>query len=432
MKSKNLKRREFLSRTFAAMATVAIVPRHVLGGRNFTAPSDKIVLGFIGTGKQSRGLATRFLNLPDAQMVAASDVYASKLEAFKEVVQQYHKESGKSGSSHGFESYVDYLELLDRKDIDAVIIASPDHWHAVHAVHAANRKKHVYCEKPLSLTVEEGRMMVNAARKNNIVFQTGSMQRSNKGFRHACELVRNGYIGELKNVKVNVGDPAKPYDLPEETVPEGLDWDKWCGPSPVLPFNEQLAPASWDGQWPAWRAYKETGGGILADWGAHMFDIAQWGLGTDDTGPVAYIPPKDKNANRGMIMRYASGLEMHHEDFGRGWAVEFNGSEGTLQVSRSFLDTRPENIAAVEIKSSDERLYFSDNHYADWFDCIRSGKKPICDVEIGHRSASICNLANIGYWLNRPLEFDPSKEVFVKDKEANKLLGRKLRKPYNI
>ncbi|MCC5931919.1 MAG: Gfo/Idh/MocA family oxidoreductase [Cyclobacteriaceae bacterium] len=429
MENKNLKRREFLSKSFAAMATIAIVPRNVLGGPGYVAPSDKIVLGFIGTGKQSRGLASQFLRLPDAQMVAASDVYETKLDAFKNVVQQYYTENTGSGFK-GLSTYKNYLELLERSDIDAVIIASPDHWHAVHSVHAANKKKHVFCEKPLSLTVEEGRSMVKAARKNNIVFQTGSMQRSNDGFRKACELVINGYIGELKNVKVNVGDPAVPYDLPAETVPANLDWDMWCGPTQVLPFNEKLAPSSWDGPWPAWRNYKETGGGILADWGAHMFDIAQWGLGADDTGPVQYIPPTDRNATRGLKMVYANGLEMFHEDFGRGWAVEFNGTEGTLQVSRSFMDTKPEKIATVEIKSTDKRLYHSDNHYADWLSCIRTGKKPICDVEVGHRSASVCNIANIAYWMGRPLNFDPVKEKFAKDKEANKLLGRKLRKPY--
>ncbi|MCC5931917.1 MAG: Gfo/Idh/MocA family oxidoreductase [Cyclobacteriaceae bacterium] len=429
MEKNTLKRRDFISKSLAAMATVAIVPRHVLGGRNFVAPSDKIVLGLIGAGKQSRGLAGQFMKLPDAQLIAASDVYEAKLNAFKNLVEKYYAENTGSGFK-GFSIYKEYKELLERSDIDAVIIATPDHWHAVQSVHAANKKKHIFCEKPLSLTVEEGRAMVDAARKNNIVFQTGSMQRSNDRFRHACELVVNGYIGELKNVKVNVGDPAIPYDLPAEAIPAGLDWDMWCGPSPVIAFNTKLAPPDWDGPFPHWRDYKETGGGILSDWGAHMFDIAQWGIGTDHTVPVEYIPPADRNAKRGMKMVYANGLEMYHEDFGRGFAVEFNGTEGTLQVSRSFLDTKPEKIATLTIKTTDKRLYHSDNHYQDWFDCIRSGKRPITDVEIGHHSASICNIANIGYWTGRTLKFDPAKEKFIKDKEANKLLGRKMRKPY--
>lgn len=429
MEKNSLKRREFLSKSLAAMATIAIVPRHVLGGKNFIAPSDKIVLGLIGAGKQSRGLAGQFLKLPDAQLIAASDVYEAKLNAFKGLVEKYYAENTGKGFK-GFSTYKEYKELLERSDIDAVIIATPDHWHAVQSVHAANKKKHIFCEKPLSLTVEEGRAMVDAARKNNIVFQTGSMQRSNERFRHACELVVNGYIGELKNVKVNVGDPAIPYDLPAEQIPAGLDWDMWCGPSPIIAFNTKLAPPDWDGPFPHWRDYKETGGGILSDWGAHMFDIAQWGIGTDHTVPVEYIPPSDRNAKRGMKMVYANGLEMYHEDFGRGFAVEFNGTEGTLQVSRSFLDTKPEKIATLTIKSTDNRLYHSDNHYQDWFDCIRSGKKPITDVEIGHHSATICNIANIGYWTGRTLKFDTAKEKFIKDKEANKLLGRKMRKPY--
>jgi predicted dehydrogenase len=176
----------------------------------------------------------------------------------------------------------------------------------------------------------------------------------------------------------------------------------------------------------------EFGGGGIADWGAHMFDIAQWGLGMDESGPVKLLPPNDPTAKRGMRFIYANGIEMFHEDFGRGWAVRFIGTEGSLDISREFLDSKPENIAGAEIKTGDKHLYYSDNHYADWIDAIKKRSRPVADVEIGHRSATVCNIANIAYQLKRPLKWDPVEEKFLKDGPANKLLTRKYRRPYTL
>ncbi len=430
MKNK-VSRRKFLGATAVTLAGISIVPRYVLGGKGYVPPSDKLNIGVIGNGRQSHGLCSNFVKMDNNRIVAASDVYQAKLDLFEQfITDQYAQNAGKE-KWNGLKKYPDFQAIIDRKDIDAVIVVTPDHWHALPAIEAANSGKHVYCEKPLSHTVKEGRAMVNAARKNNIVFQTGSMQRSWEQFHHACELVTNGYIGDVKTVKVSVGDPAVPCDLPEETMPTGLNWDRWLGAAPVRPFNSILAPLPTDKGWPMWRQYREYGGGILSDWGAHMFDIAQWALGMDNTGPVELIPPKDPKATRGLLMRYANGIEMSHEDFGRGWAVEFNGTKGVLQVSRSFLETKPENIASMEIKSSDKHLYKSDNHYQNWIDCIKTGERPICDVEIGHRSSSVCAIANIAYWVGKDLKWDPVKEKF-NDKEANKYLTRKYRKGYKV
>lgn len=423
-----MKRRIFLRSSLASAAIFTIVPRHVLG-KGFTAPSDKVLLGVIGTGKQSHGLTGQFIKLDGCQVVAAADVYKGKLDRFvNEVNEKYAKKTGKS-SYKAVKAFDDYRELLG--EVDAVIIVTPDHWHAIPAIEAMEAGKDVYCEKPLSHTVEEGRAMVEAARKHERILQTGSMQRSWNDFRHACELVVNGYIGDVKTVKVNVGDPAVPCDLPPEAKPAGLNWDAWLGPAPERHFNAIMAPPlSFDG-YPDWRLYREYGGGILADWGAHMFDIAQWGLGMDNSGPVELTPPADRDAKRGMQFRYENGVIMTHEDFGRGWAVEFNGTKGQLQVSRSFLETNPSSIASATIKSGEKRLYKSDNHYLDWLQCIKSRDLPVCDVETGHRSASVCHLANIAYDLGIPLQWDPVKERFD-DAKANKLLGKKYRKPYNI
>jgi predicted dehydrogenase len=291
----------------------------------------------------------------------------------------------------------------------------------------------VYCEKPLAHTLKEGRMIADAVKKYDAVFQTGSMQRSSKLFRHAAELVRNGYIGEIKKVIVYVGDPAIPCDLPSEKAPDALNWSGWLGSAPYRPYHSILSPPVEQRHFPRWRFYQEYGGGIIADWGAHMFDIAQWALGMDHTGPVKFIPPKDKEAKLGLRMFYENGIEMVHDKFEMTkFGVKFIGSKGKLKVRRGLLETDPKNIADVVIGENDIKLYKSDDHYIDWINSIKTRKQPICDVEIGHRTSSICQLSNIAYDLNRPLEWNPVKEKFIQDREANKLRSKKYRKPFKI
>ncbi|NJN24833.1 MAG: Gfo/Idh/MocA family oxidoreductase [Cyclobacteriaceae bacterium] len=424
-------RRKFIGNAALAFAGISIVPRHVLG-KGMVAPSDKLNIGFIGTGRQSAGLGGSFLGLDQVNIVAASDIYHAKMDIFEKMVNSYYQKKNNSNDWKGFKTYHNYREILERADINAVVIVTPDHWHALPAIEAANAGKHIYCEKPLSHTVAEGRAMVKAARNNGITFQTGSMQRSWKDFRHACELVSNGYIGEVQRVVVSVGDPALPCHLQVDEKPDDFDWEKWVGPAPIRGFSNVLAPPPSDQGWPMWRAYREYGGGILCDWGAHMFDIAQWALGMDNSGPVNYIVPKEANTTRGLKMIYGNGIEMVHEDFGRGWGVQFFGTEGQLNVSRDYLDSNPKNIVKEKIKDSDKRLYLSDNHYQNFVDCIKSGERPVCDVEIGHRSASVCNLANIAYQLHTDLEWDPVAEVFIGNKAANALLTKQYRKGYEI
>ena len=421
-------RRNFIRNTALTFGAIAIVPRHVLG-RGFVPPSDKVNLGFIGLGKQSRGLANRFTSRTAAQIVAGCDVWTTKTAWFKEHVQNAYALERGVMDFNGVEVYREYKELLSRDDIDAVVIATPDHWHATMAIDAMNMGKDIYLEKPLTHRISEGIELVKTVKQTSKILQTGSMQRSYVNFRRACEIVRNGYLGEIKKILVNVGDPAIDYNLPEEEMPVEIDWNKWCGPAPLLSYNHRLAPSNNDVDfWPDWRKFKETGGGILCDWGAHMFDIVQWALGMDYSGPVRYIPPADKSAVKGLRMFYDNGIEMIHEDFERGWGVRFIGSEGTLDVSRSYLETTPENILSVELKDKDTRLYNSnENHYQDWLDAIKNRTNPLCDVATGHRSASICNIANIAYQLGRPLDWDTAEEHFKGDAEANALRGRENR-----
>tara|TARA_R110000868_G_scaffold37111_5_gene131389 strand:+ start:11483 stop:12823 length:1341 start_codon:yes stop_codon:yes gene_type:complete len=430
--SQSTSRKDFLKKAGLGLASFTIVPRFVLGGNGYTAPSDKITIGFIGNGKQGTILANPFIPLADAQIVANCDVDSVKATKFKEWVDGKYSESSVSETYNGCKVYGDYEELVAQDDIDAVIVCTPDHWHAIPAIAALNAGKDLYCEKPLSLTIEEGRAMVDATRKNNRIAQTGSMQRSWGNFRKACELVRNGYIGEITEVKVNVGGPPKTYDLPKQPLRGSLNWQRWIGPSPYVEYNDILAPPfPWD-NYPMWRSYKEFGGGGMTDWGAHMFDIAQWGLGMDDSGPIEFIPPTQNNAQRGLVFNYANGVKMVHEDFGRGNAVRFIGTEGTIDISRGFFEPSNMNLVDQELSQTDTKLYRSDNHYQDWLDAIKNRTNPVADIEIGHRTASICNLGNIAYELKRPLSWDPEKERFKDDTEANTMLSRTYREGYSL
>ncbi len=419
----SLSRRKFVRNSALTLGAISIIPRHVLG-QGFTPPSDKINLGYIGLGKQGVGLANSFISNTDAQIVAGSDVWKSKRNAFEDVVSGFYAEKRGQADYKGVKTYLEYQKVLERKDIDAVVIATPDHWHDIQAIDAMNAGKDVYCEKPLTNTVSEGRAIVDAVERNKAVFQTGSMQRSWDRFKKAQEIVSSGKLGEITKVLVNVGDPAIAYNLPEEPMPKGLDWNLWCGPAPLLAYNSKVAPQVVD-KFPDWRDYKETGGGILADWGAHMFDIAQWCLGMDDTGPVKFMPPEDPKAVRGLSMRYENGIEMVHEDFGRGWSVRFIGSEGILDVSRSFLESLPLNIVYEEPFENPSKIFENrNNHYQDWLSAIKTRGETICPAEVGHRSATVCNVANIAYWLGKPLDWDPVKEQFKGNAEANALLKR--------
>lgn len=423
---KQRSRRSFLKKTSICLTGITIVPSYVLGGKHIP-PSDRINIGFIGLGKQSGGLAGNFINSDHAQIVAGCDVWTTKNEWFQSFVKHQYAEKKKKENIL-IDTYVNYHELLSRKDLDAVVIATPDHWHATQAIAAMIAGKHVYCEKPMTHRIAEGRQMVDTAKSTGKIVQIGSMQRSWENFRKACELVRNGYLGDINTVLVNVGDPAKPYDLPEEALPKEVDWPAWCGPAPLLKYNHRLAPANNQVDfWPDWRLYDEVGGGILTDWGAHMFDIAQWGLGMDHSGPVDFIPPTDTKALRGLKMIYENGVELIHEDFGKGWGVRFIGSEGSLDISRQYFETNPMNIKEIQLKNTETNLYKSPNgdHGLDWLLAIKNKKQPCCPPEVGHRSASVGNLANIAYKLNRNLKWIPQTEEFENDVEANQLKYRK-------
>jgi predicted dehydrogenase len=387
--------------------------------------TDRINLGFIGVGTMGRGHLGAFLGMGDVQVVAVCDVVKERREDAKLRVEKKYGE-GKRAEFKSCAEYTDFRKLLEHPGLDAVLIATPDHWHAIPCILAARAKKDIYCEKPLTHNIAEGRRLVNEVEKVKVIFQTGSQQRSefNNYFRRAVELVRNGRIGKLKTINIGVGDPNRPCDLPTQQAPDGTDWDFWLGPAPERGYNEILCPKGIHSHFPAWRNYREYAGGGLADMGAHHFDIAQWALDMDGAGPVSVEPPE--KGNSGLRFVYANGVEMIH---GGPTDCVFEGERGTVLVSRGAIETKPDTILKEPIGEKEWRCYPATNHRKNWLECVRGRKEPICPAEVGHRSATVCHLANIGYQLRKKLKWDPVKEQFD-DAEAQKLVARAPRGPW--
>ncbi|MFH1921939.1 MAG: Gfo/Idh/MocA family oxidoreductase [Planctomycetota bacterium] len=423
-------RRRFLGGA-AAAATAApmIVPMSVFGGEEQAAPSERITVAFIGCGKMANDYhLSTLLRFGDVQALAVCEVDTTRREHAKKRVDDAY---GKDGAYRGCDQYSDFRELIARDDVDAVVIATPDHWHATPIIEACKAGKDVYCEKPLTLTIAEAKRCIDAVRKHGRVLQTGSQQRSSVfgQFRLACELVRSGRLGQVKTVHVGVGGPSRWCDLPEEPMEPGLDWNMWLGQTPERPYHSILSPRGLHNHFPAWRAYREYSGGGMTDMGAHHFDIAQWALGMDQSGPVEIIPPEDPNAAQGVKYVYASGVEMFHG--GPGGCV-FQGSEGKLHINRGHLSSEPESIVKEPLGENDVHLYKSPGHHRDWLDLIRSRQRPVADVEIGARSVTVCHLGNLAYWNRRKLRWDPQAWRFVDDEEANGWLDRERRDPWQL
>ena len=418
-------RRSFLKRAAGAAALAAcpaIAPRSILGGEGRRAPSDKITMGFIGIGNMGGGHLGGFLGNGDVRILAVCDARQEVRERSKKSVDATYR-------NNDCVMYEDFRKMLLRPDIDAVLIATPEHWHAIMVIEAARAGKDIYCEKPLSHSIVEARAMVNAVRRYGRVFQTGSQQRSESNFRLACELVRNGRIGRVRSVHVAVGGTSFEADLPEEPIPYGLDWDMWTGPAPLRPYNSVRASGDYGG---GWRFVRDYSGGMMCDWGAHHFDIAQWGLGMDTSGPVEIFPPEGKD-HPVLTYVYGNGISLYHMDGpGAGKVpvptkrgvngILFVGDEGWVEVNRGYFRTGPEEIGKEPIGTDDLHLNESPGHAADWIRCMRERRRPICDVEVGCRTITVCHLGNIAYWLKRPIQWDPVKEQMIGDEEAARML----------
>lgn len=437
-----LSRRKFIKTAAIGTLGVAALPQF-LTSCNFNKKvkgkmDDGIIrLGFIGLGQQAMYLLQGYLGMPGVEVVAGSDVYGIKRERFERRVNKHYSDLAREMQ---VETYENYKELLDREDIDAVVIATPDHWHAFIAIDACKAKKDIYLEKPLTFTIREGQMLVKAVRDNGVILAVGSQQRSDSNFQHAVKLVQDGKIGKIERVYTYVGAPPVPYDLPEEPIPADLNWPLWVGPSEYVHYNSQLnPPISLDPErneqiWGAWRWYKELGGGFTTDWGAHMFDIAQWGLGMDGSGPVEIIPPGVDGAEF-LTFKYANGVIMTKQQFkGETNGVKFWGDKGWVEVSRGHILTSDENLMPVKDEENVGAYETKIPHLENFIEAIKTRTDPIAPVEKGHRTCTVCTLANIAYDMNRTIKWDPDAEKFVNDPEAeaHRLFDKTYSKGYSL
>ncbi|MBB73139.1 MAG: dehydrogenase [Planctomycetaceae bacterium] len=420
-------RRQVLRTATTAVPTIAAAAS--LGTTTRAAPSNRIAVGLIGCGKMANDYhLPQLLRQPDVQLVAVCEVDRARREhAVRKVENAYSK--GKR-TFQGCQQTFDFRELIGRQDIDAVCIATPDHWHATPLIEACKAGKDVYCEKPLTLTIAEAQRCVQAARKFQRIVQTGSQQRSNVfgKFRQAVEIIRSGRLGAIHRVTVGVGAPSVTCDLPAEPLEAGLAWDMWLGQAPSRPYHSILSPRGVHNHFPAWRNYREYSGGGHTDMGAHHYDIAQWALDMDRSGPVQIIPPADPEATTGVRYLYANGTEIQH---GGPSGCVFHGEHGTLRIDRGILQSDPPELVGEPLGQDDVHLPVSPGHHRNWLDCIRSRKSPVADVEYGARTVTVIHLGNLAYAQQRTLDWNPATWRFP-DAADNHLLDRPRRDPWQL
>jgi predicted dehydrogenase len=433
---KGLSRRQFLSSSVMGMAGLFVLPR--IGFADTYQANSDIKLGFIGLGQQAMFLLNGFLQIPGVEVLAGCDVYGIKLKRFEKRVLAYSKKAGKESKAVTYEKYQD---LLNREDINSVVIAVPDHAHAMIAIAACKSGKDVYLEKPMTFTIKEGQELRRVVRETNRILAIGSQQRSDANFQHAVNLVQTGALGNISKVNAYVGAPPKPYDLPKEPIPADLNWNLWLGPLPeTIHYNNQLdPPISLDPDvnekfWGGWRWYKEMGGGYTTDWGAHMFDIAQWGLGMDRNGPVEASPIGD--GTEFMSFKYANGVVMTSEpwDEKKTKGVKFWGDKGWIEVARGYFNSSDKKFFAEKKEAVEGPYETRIPHQLNFIESVRNRKDPVVPVEIGHSSCTVCTLGNIACELKRTVKWNPSTETFVNDTdgEATKMLHYKYREGWKL
>jgi len=418
---KSISRRQFLKKAGGIGAGSIVfpyfVPSSVVGRDGRVAASNRITVGCIGTGGMGQGNMKGFMAEPDVEVVAVCDVDAS------------HREKARMTAGLGPESsYNDFRELLVRSDIDAVVISTPDHWHVPIAIAAVRASKDIYCEKPLSLTIAEGRALCDAVKRYSRVFQTGSQQRCDSKFHFACQLAGNGSIGELKTVKVGLPGSRSIGPQAIMPVPEGFDYDMWLGPAPWKPYTKARCHGKF-------RHNFDYSGGKFIDWGAHHLDIVQMALGADDSGPVEIEGwgefPRDGIYNTAIRYDinfiYANGVVVNASTEHAG-GIRFEGSEGWVFVNRGVIDAHPKSL----LRTNKIQRYHRPTHRRDFLDCVKLRKDPVAPAEVGHRTATVCHMGNIAMLLGRKLNWDPKAERFVNDPIADRMITRSMRSPWHL
>lgn len=416
-------RRTFLKKGAIAAASTFAAPMFLSAatlGRGQPGPNSRINIGLIGNGLIMKGHRSYFRGRDNTVVAAVCDLYEDRLQSALEECQR---------ENNACVGYHHYEELLARKDIDAVVIGTPDHWHAAISIAAMKAGKDVYVEKPMTLTIEEGKAMVAAEKRYKRILQVGSQQRSESAFRKAAEIVRSGWIGKVKEVYCGLGSFPAPTDYPEQPVPEGFDYDKWLGPAPWEPYHKERVKSNYGG---GWRCFWEYGSRKNGDWGAHHYDITQWALDRDDSGPVLFVPQDYDQPYQ--YFEYDDGIRVIR-DWGdrKGHMIRFVGEEGEVMVSRNgLIDTTPTSLAGTPLSPSDTRLYKSTDHRGNWVEGIYTRKPTICPASVGHRTATVCQLAGIAERLNRPIKWDPKTEQIQDDPRAALWQDRPRRAGYEL
>ncbi|MCA8976386.1 MAG: Gfo/Idh/MocA family oxidoreductase [Planctomycetes bacterium] len=446
-KPRSFTRRRFLQSSAGALA----VPLFVPGLRRGRSPHNEALrIGVIGAGRMGTGdmkavFGQGLAEGINARIVAVCDLDRSRAVAAARWLETAYGEK-LPGVAPDVAIFRDYRELLARDDIDAVTISTPDHWHALTAIAAARAKKAIYLQKPMTWSHREGQLLVKAVRDNRVVLQVGSQQRSDARFRQACELVRNGHLGKLQRIQVFLPPDHGSGDPKESAAPPGFDFDTWLGPTTKVPYAmagvhpQSAADGKPDFGRPGWLQIRRYCLGMITGWGSHMNDIAQWGHGGDtDDGPVEFaataeFPQRglfDVHTRFEATCRYADGVELVQQT-GNPAGVRFHGERGSIWVQRGTITADPASILDEEIAADGTRLYVSANHYRNWLECARGGREPICPVEVGHRSNTVCVLTHIAMRLGRKLRWDPTAERFVDDEPANAMLDYDHRAPWTL
>jgi predicted dehydrogenase len=430
---RGLSRRRFLATAAAAFATPYVVPARVLAEEG-KGPNSRICLGFIGVGGRGSDHVQTCVGRGDAQILAVCDPYKGKREGLKKLVEDRYARKKDLGAYKGCDAYSDFREVVARPDLDAVFIASPEHWHALHTLAAVRAGKDVYCEKAMTLTVAEGRVVCETVRRYGRVVQIGMQQRSWDIFRFACELVRNGYIGKLQTVEVAVPGGRSLPNAPAKPAPPDIDYDLWLGPCPWKPYTDQLCSYNW------YFVFDHCVGWIQS-WGIHYLDVAQWGAPSLCTKPLevegSAVFPTDGPANTSINWKVhvttADGLRMTYMDESQGkHGVRFEGDKGTVFVNRGGLWTEPTSLKKVTIKPDEEHLYDARDHHQCFFDCVRSRRDPSAPVEVGHSGNVLAIVSDTATRLGHKVQWDWTTEQFVKDDAANRFLGRAMRSPWRL
>ena len=454
-----MKRRNFITKVSATSAITFLAPSILPSGvYGKTKANNKINIGQIGCGRIARSHdMPGVMQYENARLIAVCDVDINRMKDAKKLVEDYYNNKTGSNNVVDVKMYEDYKELLLNKDIDAVVISTPDHWHAQPAIEAALAGKDIYLQKPTSLTVEEGRILSDVIQKKGTILQVGTQQRSMPQFRIAAELVRNGRIGKLHTVKIGLpGDPSGPEAFKME-VPSNLNYDMWLGQTPLMDYTEIGVHPKEGYSRPGWLRIEQFGAGMISGWGQHHYDSAAWGMDTELTGPVSVQAvaefPKSGlwNVHGDFMSRaeYENGVTMYTSSGGYTNGIKYIGSDGWIFVSRGSytasasdpvaanksskaLDASDPKILSSVIGPNEIQLYKSDEQHGNWLDCIESKKPPISTVEIGHRACSVCLITHISMKLNRKLNWNPKTEKFINDDEANSMLTRSQRKPFGV